>query len=151
ASGGSSSAWSSSSQDSTRSLAASFVNYLRDQTIQAANDFRGQRVTTVQQQEQSETASAMSETVANRNACHAVTIQYFEVLRHFRVDYELSAVRECLYIPMPIEKFDRDKVLRWRSILMRYLPSQGLVDALDACARLSESPYPGVVGAFADE
>jgi len=151
ASGGSSSAWSSSSQDSTRSVAANFVNYLRDSTVQAANSFRGQRVTSVQQSDQSESASAMSETIANRNACHAVTIQYFEVLRHFRVDYDLSAVRECLYIPMPIEKFDRNKVLRWRSILTQYLPAQELVDALDACARLSENPYPGVLGAYADE
>jgi hypothetical protein len=52
---------------------------------------------------------------------------------------------------MPIEKFARNKVLRWRSILAGYLPTQELVDALDACARLSENPYPGVLGAYADE
>ena len=151
ASGGSSSAWASSSQDSTRSLAASFVNHLRDQTVQAANALRGQRVTTIQQLNQSESASAMSETVANRNACHAVTIQYFEVLRHFRVDFELAAVRECLYVPMPIEKFDSNKVLRWRSTLQEYLPTKALVDAIDSCARLAENPYPGIDSIYADE
>lgn len=122
-SGGSSSAWSSSSQNSTRTLAANFINKLRDQTVQAANALRAQRVTVVQQVSQSESARAVTETVANRNACHAITVQYFEVLRHFRVDHELSAVRECLYIPLPITAFDAPKVLRWRQAIETYLPS----------------------------
>lgn len=151
ASGGSSSAWSSSSQDSTRSLAANFLNSLRDNTTQAANALRGQRVTTVQQISQHETATTTSETVANRNACHAITIQYFEVLRHVRADYELAAVRECLYVPMPISRFNADKVMRWRDSVQSYLPTRSLVDALDACARLQETPYPGPSGAYADE
>ncbi|MCX2900401.1 T6SS effector amidase Tae4 family protein [Pseudomonas mandelii] len=150
-SGGSSSAWSSSSQDSTKSLAASFVNQLRDKTIQSANAYRSQRVTTVQQVSQLENVRAVTETVANRNACHAITVQYFEVLRHFRVDYELAAVRECLYIPMPIEPFDAPKALRWRSTLERFLPSRRLLDALDACQRLAMPTYPGPSKSYADE
>lgn len=150
-SGGSSSAWSSSSQDSTKSLAASFVNQLRDKTIQSANAYRAQRVTTVQQVSQSESVRAVTETVANRNACHAITVQYFEVLRHFKVDYELAAVRECLYIPMPIEPFDADKALRWRGTLERYLPSRRLFDALEACKRLAQAQYPGPDQSYADE
>lgn len=150
-SGGSSSAWSSSSQDSTKSLAASFVNQLRDKTIQSANAYRAQRVTTVQQVSQSESVKAVTETVANRNACHAITVQYFEVLRHFKVDYELAAVRECLYIPMPIEPFDAAKALRWRGTLERYLPSRRLFDALEACKRLAQAQYPGPDQSYADE
>lgn len=143
ASGGSSSAWSTSSQTSMRSLAASFLNQLRDQTVQSANSHRAQRSTTIQQVDQSEGARAVTETVANRNACHAITVQYFEVLRHFRVDYELAAVRECLYVPLPIAPFDADKALRWRTVLAQYLPSLELREALDACERLAEPVYPG--------
>lgn len=133
ASGGSSSAWSSSSQNSSRELAGSFINKLRDQTVQAANAVRSQRVTMVQQVNQSESVRAVIETVANRNACHAITVQYFEVLRHFRVDHELSAVRECLYIPMPVTLFDAEKILRWRQSIETYLPS-GYKPALEALA-----------------
>jgi hypothetical protein len=149
ASGGSSSAWSSSSQDSTRSLAGNFLNSLRDQTTQAANALRAQRVTTVQQISQSESANAMSETVANRNACHAVTIEYFEVLRNLRVDYELAGVRECLNIPMPLSRFDPQKAARWCDSLRPYLPSPSMLDGLDACSRLLEVDYPALT--YADE
>lgn len=121
-SGGSAGAWSNSNQTSARTLAASFINKLRDQTVQAANALRAQRITIVQQVNQTESARAVTETVANRNACHAITVQYFEVLRHFRVDYELSAVRECLYIPFPIGVFDVEKTRRWQQAIGAYLP-----------------------------
>ena len=145
-SSGSSSAWSSSSQEATRTLAASFMNQLRDKTVQAANAVRAQRVTMVQQVNQSETVRAVTETVANRNACHAITVQYFEVLRHFRVDHELTAVRECLYIPLPVAPFDAEKALRWRQSLRTYLPS-GFLAALEA---LGEEPAAAGM-AHADE
>ena len=143
ASGGSSSAWSSSNQNSSRDLAASFINKLRDQTVQAANAVRAQRVTMVQQVNQSESARAVTETVANRNACHAITVQYFEVLRHFRVDHELSAVRECLYIPMPVTLFDAPKAVRWRQAIEAYLPP-GYKPALEALAGNAGPSAPAV-------
>lgn len=148
-SGGSSMAYSRSGQNSNRTLASNFINQLRDQTVQSANALRAQRVTTVQQVNQSESAQAVTETVANRNACHAITVQYFEVLRHFRIDHELAAVRECLYIPLPISAFDKAKVLRWRWPLEQYLPSLELRDAVDACQRLEEDAYSPEV--YADE
>jgi len=149
-SGGSSSAWSSSSQDSTRNLTSNFLNALRDRTNQAANSFRSQRVTTVQQVNQSERVTASSETVANRNACHAVTIQYYEVLRHFRIDHDLAAVRECLFIPLPIDPFDQEKALRWRTALEPYISGDRLLKAFDSLSRQkSNAPYPA--SRYADE
>lgn len=141
-SGGSSSAWSTSHQDSNRTLAANFINRLRDQTVQAANAVRSQRITTVQQVEQSEHTRAVTETVANRNACHAITVQYFEVLRHFRVEHELVGVRECLFVPLPISPFDEDKALRWRDTLTAYLPRSTLREGLDAIVRQRQGGYP---------
>jgi hypothetical protein len=136
-SGGSSRSNSSSSQNASRTLAASFMNRLRDQTVQAANAVRSQRVTTIQQVNQSETSRAVTETVANRNACHAMTIQYFEVLRHFRVEHELAAVRECLYIPLPVERFTTEKAVRWRLPLADYLPERYL-SGIESCIRVQE-------------
>ena len=149
ASGGSSSAWSSSSQNSTRALAANYMNRLSDQTVQSANALRSQRVTLVQQVSQSESAKAVTETVANRNACHAITVQYFEVLRHFKVDHELSDVRECLYIPLPITAFTPAKVIRWRESIQQYLPT-AFNGALDACDRVNQTPV-GQADIYADE
>jgi hypothetical protein len=142
ASGGSSSAWSSSEQNSNRTLAANFINRLRDQTVQSANALRSNRVTTVQQVDQSERTRAVTETVANRNACHAITVQYFEVLRHFRVEHELIGVRECLFVPLPLSAFDERKALRWRDSLVAYLPTPELRNGLDAIDRQQEQDYP---------
>ena len=141
-SGGSSMAWSTSSQDSSRNLAASFLNQLRDRTAQAASSFRSQRITTVQQVNQSEHSRAVTETVANRNACHAITIQYFEVLRHFKIEYQLAAVRECLFIPMPIEPFDKAKVMRWRDTIRSYLPTNQLRRGLVSLEGIDTDNYP---------
>jgi len=147
-SGGSSNASTNASQDSSRTLASNYMNQLRDQTVQSANALRAQRVTMVQQVSQEESARAVTEVVANRNACHAITVQYFEVLRHFRVDHELDAVRECLYIPFPVSPFDAKKVVRWRNALERYLPSR-LIGAVDACERLTDNHAPTTT--YADE
>lgn len=148
-SGGSSSGWSQSSQDSTKTLAASFLNSLRDKTQQSANSYRAQHVTVVQQIDQSERQKIVTETVANRNACHALTIQYFEVLRHYKVDFELASVRECLYIPLPLDAFDRAKVNRWRSSIERGLIDTAQVAGIRALERI-EQGYPYPKGQFAD-
>jgi lipoprotein-anchoring transpeptidase ErfK/SrfK len=149
ASGGSSGSSSESSQDSTKTLAATFLNSLRDKTQQSANSYRAQHVTVVQQIEQSERQKIVTETVANRNACHALTIQYFEVLRHYKVDFELASVRECLYIPLPLDTFDTEKVNRWRSSIERGLVDSVHVAGIRALER-SENGYPYPKGQFAD-
>ncbi|MET4726698.1 hypothetical protein ABIE09_000469 [Lysobacter enzymogenes] len=148
-SGGSSSAWTSSKQDSSRDLTASLVNQLRDKTVQSANAVRSQRTSIVQQVTQSESSKVVTETVANRNACHAITVQYYEVLRHLKLDHELSAVRECLFVPLTVAPFDADKALRWKDSLAVALPPP-LVGGLAACERLKE-PDPELPASIADE
>lgn len=129
-SSGGASAWSSSSAESLRSVASNFVNRLRDRTAQAASAYRSQRMTTVQQVNQSERTQVVTETVANRNACHAITIQYFEVLRHFSISFEVVAARECLFVPLPITRFTVEKVARWATVLTAALPTDDLKDDL---------------------
>ena len=61
--------------------------------------------------------SVTSEVVANYNHCHAITIQYFEVLRHLLVRQRLTDVQECLFIPLLMSRFDSAKAMRWRNTL----------------------------------
>ena len=113
--------WTDSSQTSTRSLSALSDQQLRERTMQNASSVRSQRATVVTGGSQSESVNVTTEVLANHNHCHAITIQYFEVLRHFALYQELSDVQECLFVPMLIESFDRRKILRWRDILSTYL------------------------------
>ncbi|MFL6388958.1 MAG: papain-like cysteine protease family protein [Terriglobales bacterium] len=117
AAGGTSSASSSAQQASARDIAASALNQARDRTLQSASAVRGQRASVVQTARQGESVRAQTEAIANNNHCHALTIEYFEVLRHFQVSQEIAQVQECLFVPFAITLFNDQKALRWRHVL----------------------------------
>ena len=94
-------------QVSGKSIAANSLQTLRDNTMQSASAVRSLRSTVVQTVSQGESTRVTTEVVANHNHCHALTIQYFEVLRHLKVLARASSdVRECLFVPLPIAPFD---------------------------------------------
>lgn len=133
--GGSSEAY----QKSTRDTTASSQQHINDKTVQAANSVRSQRSTVIQTVSQGERFQVSAEVVANYNHCHAMTMQYFEVLRHFEVSTRLVDVQECLFIPLKMSPFDRKKALRWREILSLYLKKRELVAGFDALERYNDA------------
>ncbi len=135
AAGGVSSAGSTASQTSARSVSGLALNRVRDRTQQAASAVRSQRSTVVQTARQGESVRAQTEVVANYNHCHAVTVEYFEVLRHLQVSQELAHVQECLFVPFSIAAFNTDKALRWREPLALHLRSPQLRWAFGALER----------------
>jgi hypothetical protein len=133
-------------QDSSRDLSSNSLQTLRDHTLQSASAIRSLRSSVVQTATQGEALRATTEVIANHNHCHAITIQYFEVLRHLKVTHELTDVQECLFVPLPMTEFDRAKVLRWRQTLQLYLQRRELSGGFDAARRVetqwSEVDYP---------
>jgi hypothetical protein len=141
-------------QDSNRNISSSSLQTLRDRTMQSASAIRSLRSSIVQSVTQGEAVRATTEVVANHNHCHALTIQYFEVLRHLKVTHELADVQECLFVPLPMSEFDdRQKVLRWRQTLQLYLQRPELRGGFDAARRVetqwTEVDYP--TDRYADE
>ena len=150
--GGFSSADSSAWQDSSRSTAANALNQLRDRTVQSASSVRSQRSSVVQTVRQGERVTATTETVANYNHCHAITIQYFEVLRHLLVRQRLTDVQECLFVPLLMSRFTSDKARRWRNTLVSAVPRH-LRPGFAALDRIANG-YAGSdlpIGRYADE
>jgi len=150
-SGGQSSAGSTASQNAHRDSTASSLQSISDRTMQAASSVRSQRATVIQTVSQGERVSATAESVANYNHCHAITIQYFEVLRHFAVHTRLADVQECLFIPLQISSFDLEKCMRWRNTLEAYLIRPSLVKGFDAILRIlkekeNAEDYYGSIG-----
>lgn len=147
--GANSKAW----QNASRDFSSKAMQQLRDRTLQSASAVRGIRSTVVHTTTQGEAVRATTEVVANHNHCHALTVQYFEVLRHFKVAQELADVQPCLFVPLPMSAFDRPKTLRWRQPLELYLQQQDLASAFDATQRVhtnwSEVDYPAET--YADE
>lgn len=135
-SGGKSKASSTATQTSHRDSTANSLQSIRDRTTQAANAVRSQRSTVIQTVSQGERVQATSESVANYNHCHAITIQYFEVVRHFAVHNRFIDAQECLFIPLQITNFDLEKVLRWRSSLERCLFNPARRAGFDALERI---------------
>lgn len=151
--GGTSSASSSAWQNSSRSTSASSLQSLRDRTMQASSAVRSQRSTVIQTVRQGETMRVETEVVANHNHCHAITIQYFEVLRHFLVKQNVVDVQECLLVPMLISRFDSAKARRWRETLGMYVRNPALRRGFDALQRIADN-YVGSdmpTGSYAQE
>ncbi|MET0500342.1 MAG: hypothetical protein ABW172_02340 [Candidatus Binatia bacterium] len=150
-SGGKSSSGSTAQQTSHRDSTASSLQSLSDRTTQAASAVRSQRATVIQTVSQGERVGATAESVANYNHCHAITIQYFEVLRHFAVHTRLAEVQECLFVPLQITTFDLEKCLRWRNTLEKYLVRPNLMPGFDAILRIlkekeNAEDYYGSIG-----
>lgn len=144
---------SNATQNSLRNVAASDSQRLRDSINQSANAIRSLRSTVVQTTTQGERFEVSSESVANYNHCHAITIQYYEVLRHLKVRQRFSGARECLFVPLIMTTFDLKKALRWKESLQSSLLDKSLAKALDAGNRIEhrweESDFPD--GTFASE
>lgn len=152
-SGGVGHSGSTASQKSLRQTSASDLQKIRDRIVQSANAVRSQRSSVIQTVSQGERFEVSSETVANYNHCHAITIQYFEVLRHFKVRQRFADARECLFVPLLMSQFDLDKALRWKESLQFSLINKSLTKAFDAAERIKnkwiDSNFPS--GTFASE
>ncbi|MCF6229278.1 MAG: hypothetical protein L3J62_00585 [Gammaproteobacteria bacterium] len=144
---------STASQNSSRNLSANSFNRMQDNTSQSASSLRSQRSTVIQTVAQNESVSVLTEVIKNNNHCHAMTVEYFEVLKHYAIEQELADVQECLFVPMPMSHFDHTKVLRWKNTLRRVVYGRKLRRGFDAIERIEtnyvNSDLP--LGSYADE
>ena len=129
-------------QQGGRRVAAAEQQQLRDAIRQFGESVRSSENTIVTEITQEEEAEGVSETLRNVNYCHALSVIYYEILRHLRVDTAFAGVRECLFVPFSVTPFDLDKALKWRDKLRHGMLDASLRWALD---RLDE-----VASAWAD-
>ena len=99
-----------------------------------ARSWRSQRSTVVHTVRQGERMVATTETVANYNHCHAITIQYFEVLRHLLVRQRLTDVQE--FEQVVVRANPDGSIVRVRDIGRVELGAQ----SSDSYGRLNGSP-----------
>ena len=116
-SGGISNASSSASQNSSRDVSEFFGEKLRQSIMQNAEGYRQLNASVVTTVQEGQRYGVTSEVVANHNHCHALTMLYFEVLRHFAIFQKLSSVEECVFVPFLLTKFSTENVAKWRDVL----------------------------------
>ncbi|MGK8833708.1 hypothetical protein ACRS8Y_28340 [Bacillus paranthracis] len=169
--GGYSSGNSAASQNSSRDTSMFFGEKLRQAIMQNAESYRQLNATVVTTVTESQQFGVTTDVVANHNHCHALTMMYFEVLRHYAVFQELSNVEECVFVPLLMTHFTRSNIYKWSDILanhllplpsntylqpfpfLRYRFNHPLIPAFDANAR-KQTNYAFVdfpKGAYCDE
>jgi len=115
--GGWAQASSTAAQDSSRDVAQFFGEKLRQSIMQNAEGYRKLNASVVTTVQEGQRYGVTSEVVANHNHCHALTMMYFEVLRHFAVYQELASVEESVFVPLLLTRFTTENVAKWRDVL----------------------------------
>jgi hypothetical protein len=70
---------------------------------------------------QEETVTGTTEVVRNANYGHSLTVIYYQILRHLKIETGVAGVRECLFVPFAISPFTVARAYRWRESIGKYL------------------------------
>ena len=143
--GGVANANSSAWADSSRSISEHFEETLRQSIMQNADAYRQLNASVVTTVEEGQRYGVTSEVVANHNHCHALTIMYFEVLRHYAIFQRLSSVEECVFVPLLMTNFTALNIYKWRDVLAQSLlpvPADTSVQSLSTAMPYSPRQHP---------
>jgi hypothetical protein len=129
-----------------RTVEADAVQTLDDTVSQTSELYRSLSSTVVVQADQAEGSAVQSRAVTNNNRCHALTMQYYEVLRTFRVDTWADGTGRGVLIPYRLLTLDAETALRHRALIEPHLLQFGDTGAYDALTRITVTP-----GIYAEE
>lgn len=121
--GGAGSAHSSSHQEGGRDTTASERQRLRDSIRRHGDALRRFESTVVNEVTQEEDVTGTTEVIRNPNYGHALTVIYYQILRHLKVTTDFAGVRECLFIPFAIKPFNVQRAYRWRESIQAAIRS----------------------------
>ncbi|MGZ5134650.1 MAG: flagellar basal body-associated FliL family protein [Flavitalea sp.] len=127
--------YSTSSGD--RNVHASTVQQISDAFAQASSSVRELRSTIVIQSDQQERAKAETRVVANHNHSHALTMLYYEVLRHYKVATQFMRVRPSLLVQYAhIDFRNIHNIIQHRKTLESVLIEGRYLGCFDAVSKL---------------
>ncbi len=117
----------------TRKVASDAVQEISDRIVQASTLAQRFNSTVIVQGSQAERDAVQTRTVANHNHCHALTVLYYQVLRHFLVSTRLADKQDVILVTRPVYEFKtHSEVLQYRIVLQRALLDPSLRRCFDA-------------------
>lgn len=125
----------SSSSQGVRTVAGNTAQQISDAFHQASSSLRELNSTVVVQSRQAESASAKTRVVVNHNHSHALTILYYEVLRHYRLLTRPSGIKPVLFVKHTTPAFEYDMIIRFRGAIETGLLDAGLRTCVDVVAK----------------
>jgi hypothetical protein len=137
---------STSSSSGSRDISGSTIQKLSDNITQASSSMRELQSTVVVHSTQSEREAIETRTIVNYNHSHALTILYYEVLRHFRVVTEFVRQRPAVFVKFKTDWFDDlngalRSIVDNRAVLAGALLDARLAGAFDAVDRVAQGRY----------
>ena len=147
-----------STSSGNRDIAIDTVQQVNDAFSQHSTAIRELRSTVVVQSDQQEYARAETRVIANNNHSHALTMLYYEVLRHFKVTTQFVRKRNVLLVDYSRwgVDFNNEYVInKYRKILEQYLLEPRYITYFDVVhiylATITEANYqnnktPDIVG-----
>jgi hypothetical protein len=125
---------STSTSEGTRTLTGKTTQNISDAFHQASTAIRELRSTVIVQSTQSEKTDLKTRVVANYNHSHALTMLYYEVLRHYRVVTRLaSEPRRALLIKYSSNQFQSaEDILTQRKLLESVILDERMLPCFDA-------------------
>ncbi len=125
------------SSSGRRALAGTETQNIADTVVQKSNLLRRMRSTVIVQATQEEHSTLQTRAISNHNHCHALTLQYYEVIRHLKVTTEYVGTRDVVFVPFPLQTFTEDSLLQFGYIFRRTLLDphlqKCLTTVLDKC------------------
>jgi hypothetical protein len=126
--------YSTSSGD--RNLSAETVQNIADNVAQASSASRRFNSTVIVQASQAESQTLETRAVTNHNHCHALTVLYYEIVRHFLVSTSLVKKRDVVFVRYPILKFDDARIFENRQLLKEVLIDKSLIGCFNAFEKI---------------
>lgn len=124
----------------TRDIASNTMQSINDNIAQTSTAKRELQSTVVIQSNQAENEAIETRTIVNYNHSHALTILYYEILRHFRIATSFVSRRPALLVKMKMDWFEGNEaemnVREHRASLQAALLDSSLGDAFDALERI---------------
>ncbi|MEM6448246.1 MAG: hypothetical protein AAF704_17020, partial [Cyanobacteria bacterium P01_D01_bin.123] len=108
----SSSGSSSASQNTARSFLADTHEAFSSSLERSASVKRQSTRTAVRTATARDRRTASTKLIANRNHCHAMTMQWFEVLRDFSIETRIEGVQLVCFVPLQLVAFRRRQMPR---------------------------------------
>jgi hypothetical protein len=123
----------------SRDLAAENVQKISDRIVQASTALRELQSTVVVQSSQQERDAIETRVITNYNHSHAMTVLYYEVLRHFKVATTAAVPQPAILVRGQREPFTPEVMRRHRRVLRGALLDDKLAGAVDLLEKLDEA------------
>lgn len=125
-----------------RTIEADTSQSLNDTISQAGNASRRLHGTVITESSQAESETLQTRMIRNHNHRHAMTVLYYEVLRHYCVTTRAARERDVIFVRFELENFDRESLIRHRDTLAAGLLDHRLREGFDAAEALVYDPEP---------